>query len=300
MKILVCGATGQIGRSLVMQGSAYGLEVVGLSHAQLDLTDAWRVRRTLEQLRPALVINAAAYTQVDAAEEHSRLAYAVNRDGAAVLAEVAERLGAPLFHLSTDYVFDGQARRPYKENDTTAPLGIYGASKLAGERAIAEQLDRHLILRTSWVYGEHGGNFVKSMLRLAARPELRIVDDQIGCPSSAERIASVLLELARRYATTGELAWGLYHYSGRSACSWYAFACEIFRQAKEVGLIHRLPNLSPIPTSEYPTPARRPAWSVLDCSRFESAFELDTIDWQADLRALLDVLGEQAPSRMAV
>jgi dTDP-4-dehydrorhamnose reductase len=137
------------------------------------------------------------------------------------------------------------------------------------------------------------------MLRLAARPELRIVDDQIGCPTSAERIASVLLELARRYATTGELAWGLYHYSGRSACSWYAFACEIFRQAKEVGLIHRLPNLSPIPTSEYPTPARRPAWSVLDCSRFESAFELDTIDWQADLRALLDVLGEQAPSRMA-
>lgn len=299
LKILVCGATGQIGRSLTTQAQARGLDVIGMSHQQMDLTDARQVQRTVERLRPGLIINAAAFTQVDAAEGNARLAYAVNRDGAALLAGAAAGLAIPLFHLSTDYVFDGQARSPYKESDRTAPLGVYGASKLEGEHAIAQRLERHLILRTSWVYGEHGGNFVKSMLRLGARPELRVVDDQIGCPTSAERIASVLLELAHRHATGEELAWGLYHYSGRSPCSWHAFACEIFRQAKQAGLIQRIPKLVAIPTSQYPTPARRPAWSVLDCSRFETSFGLDTVEWSADLAQLIDALSEQGAHRLA-
>ncbi|MBD9409174.1 dTDP-4-dehydrorhamnose reductase [Stutzerimonas stutzeri] len=293
MRILVCGAGGQVGRELVERASRFGLDVLAPARAQLDIAKPEQVADAMRQ-RPELIINAAAYTHVDNAESHGEQAYAVNRDGPRHLAEAAKHAGVPLFHISTDYVFSGEATRPYTESDETGPTGVYGASKLAGEEAIRSCLPAHLILRTSWVYGVHGHNFVKTMLRLARqRDALGVVSDQIGCPTQAGSIASVLLELARRYADGAELAWGVYHYSGAPACSWYDFAVEIFRQGEAAGLIARQPEVSPIMTAQYPTPARRPAWSVLDCSRFEAAFGLAPHRWQEDLADVLAILRQQ-------
>ncbi|MCQ4265180.1 dTDP-4-dehydrorhamnose reductase [Stutzerimonas stutzeri] len=293
MRILVCGAGGQVGRELVERAADFGLEVLAPARAQLDVSKPEQVAAAMRQ-RPGLIINAAAYTHVDNAESHSDQAYAVNRDGPRYLAEAAKGAGIPLFHISTDYVFSGEANRPYSEDDDTGPTGVYGASKLEGEEAIRSCLPAHLILRTSWVYGVHGHNFVKTMLRLAQqRDALGVVSDQIGCPTQAGSIARVLLELARRYAAEGELAWGVYHYSGAPACSWYDFAVEIFRQGADVGLLARQPKVSPIATAQYPTPARRPAWSVLDCSRFQKTFGLAPHDWQDDLAEVLAILHQQ-------
>ncbi|WP_217475132.1 dTDP-4-dehydrorhamnose reductase [Stutzerimonas stutzeri] len=294
MRILVCGASGQVGHELVDRAGAYGLEALGMTRENLDITDGAQINRLIEQLEPGMIINAAAYTHVDNAETHREQAYAVNRDGAARLAEAARQAAIPLLHISTDYVFSGEARTPYRESDEVAPTGVYGASKLAGEGAIQAALDQHLILRTSWVYGAHGHNFVKTMLRLGRqRHSLSVVGDQFGCPTQAGSIADVLLQLARRYAERGSLAWGLYHYSGRSPCSWFDFAVEIFRQAEAKGLLSTRPKVSSITTAQYPTPARRPAWSVLDCSRFETTFGIDTHDWHDDLSMVLDVLAAE-------
>ncbi|MEW6177964.1 MAG: dTDP-4-dehydrorhamnose reductase [Pseudomonadota bacterium] len=296
MRILVCGAGGQVGRELVERAASFGLEVLAPARAQLDIAQPEQVAAAMRQ-RPGLIINAAAYTHVDNAESHREQAYAVNRDGARHLAEAAAHAGVPLFHISTDYVFSGEATRPYSESDETGPTGVYGASKLAGEEAIRERLQAHLILRTSWVYGVHGHNFVKTMLRLARqRDALGVVSDQLGCPTQAGSIAAVLLELARRYAAGDRLAWGVYHYSGTPACSWYDFAVEIFRQGEAAGLLARQPEVSPITTAQYPTPARRPAWSVLDCRRFESTFGLAPRPWKLELVEVLDVLQQAEPA----
>lgn len=295
MRILVCGAGGQVGHELVDRARRYGLEALGMTRDQLDITDADQVTDLLSRLKPGMVINAAAYTHVDNAETHTDQAYAVNRDGAARLAEAAHQARIPLFHISTDYVFSGDAQAPYSEVDEVAPTGAYGASKLAGETAIQDALAQHLILRTSWVYGTHGHNFVKTMLRLGAqRDSLSVVADQIGCPTQAGSIADVLLQLAQRYERDGTLAWGLYHYTGRSPCSWFDFAVEVFRQAEAKGMLPKQPQVSPISTSQYPTPAKRPAWSVLDCSKFESAFGIETLDWHDELAVVLDGLAASA------
>lgn len=291
MRILVCGAGGQVGHELVDRAHAYGLEALGMTRAHLDITSADQIAALVSELKPRLIINAAAYTHVDNAETHREQAYAVNRDGAARLAEAARRVSIPLLHISTDYVFSGEARVPYREEDEVSPTGVYGASKLAGEAAIQAVLREHLILRTSWVYGSHGHNFVKTMLRLAQqRDSLSVVADQFGCPTQAGSIADVLLQLAQRYAREGTLAWGLYHYSGRSPCTWFDFAVEIFRQAEAKGMLAKQPQVSSITTAQYPTPARRPAWSVLDCAKFEATFGIDTHDWHDDLSVVLDVL----------
>jgi len=179
--------------------------------------------------------------------------------------------------------------RPYVEHDKTAPLSVYGASKRDGEAQV-QQVEKHLILRTSWVYGAYGSNFLNTMLRLTGEKELRIVDDQVGCPTSSERIASVLLELAQRYQSDGKLPWGLYHFSGQSHCSWFEFAQAIFDHVSRAGIIGRSPRLTPITTEEYPTPAKRPAWSVLDCRLFESTFGISPTPWRADLQATLQSL----------
>jgi dTDP-4-dehydrorhamnose reductase len=293
MRILVCGAGGQVGHELVDRADRYGLEALGMTRGQLDITDADQVASLVSQLRPGMIINAAAYTHVDNAETHSEQAYAVNRDGAGTLAEAARQAGIPLLHISTDYVFSGEARTPYREEDEVAPTGVYGASKLAGEAAIQAVLKEHLILRTSWVYGVHGHNFVKTMLRLGRqRDALSVVADQFGCPTQAGSIADVLLQLAQRYAQGATLAWGLYHYSGRSPCTWFDFAVEVFRQAEAKGILSKQPQVSSITTAQYPTPARRPAWSVLDCGKFEATFGIDTHDWHLDLSVVLDALAE--------
>jgi len=262
-----------------------------MTREQLDITDADQVAAVVALLKPGMIINAAAYTHVDNAETHSEQAFAVNREGAARLVEAARYVSIPLLHISTDYVFSGEAREPYREEDEVEPTGVYGASKLAGEEAIRAVLDEHLILRTSWVYGAHGHNFVKTMLRLGRqRDSLSVVADQFGCPTQAGSIADVLLQLAQRYAREGWLAWGLYHYSGRSPCTWFDFAVEIFRQAAAKGMLPKQPQVSSITTAQYPTPARRPAWSVLDCTRFETTFGIATHDWHEDLSVVLDAL----------
>ncbi len=293
MKILVCGANGQVGRDIINRAPAFGLEAIGLDRSQLDITQADQVEQAVLRYRPALIINSAAYTNVDGAETDQALADAVNRDGPGNLAAVAQKYGIALLHISTDYVFSGEAKTPYRETDTTGPTGVYGASKLAGEAMIQDRLAKHVILRTSWVYGIHGNNFVKTMLRVGAqRDELSVVCDQFGCPTKASTIAETLLELARRYKRQGDLPWGLYHYSGRSPCSWYDFAVEIFQQAQAQGLLENRPTVFAIPTSEYPTPAQRPLWSVLDCTRFESTFGLPTRDWRDELTGVIGHLAQ--------
>ncbi len=272
------------------------LVVVG--RPELDLAApapelAPRLEALLEQHRPALVLNAAAYTAVDRAESEPEQAHAINAIAVGLLAAACAERSLPLVHLSTDYVFDGSGERPWRENDATGPLGVYGASKLAGEQLLVAAGGPHLLLRVSWVFGLEGANFVRTMLRLGAeRPSLQVVADQIGGPTSADAIARTLLALAEP-ASAGVLQggtpfpWGTYHYNGQPAVSWHGFASEIFAQALKLGLLARAPELSAIPTSAYPTPAARPANSRLDGSRFQTTFGLPLADWREDLRACL-------------
>lgn len=287
MRVLVTGATGQVGHEL-LRLAPKGFTVAGFGSAELDITDTAAVEQSVQRVSPALIINAAAYTAVDKAETEPGLAYAVNRDGVANLATVSARRGTPLLHISTDYVFTGDANTPYREVDTPAPIGVYGSSKLAGEQVLAEVCSRHLIMRTSWVFGAHGNNFVKTMLRLGReRDELSIVADQHGCPTSAASIARVLWALVEQYRDDGELQWGLYHYAGLPPCTWHAFAQEIFETASELGLLRRCPVLNAIGTVDFPTPAKRPAWSILDSSRLMHAHGIEAVDWRPDLRDVL-------------
>lgn len=287
MRVLVCGARGQVGHELMRLAPEW-VEPVGLGSAELDITDPQAVSAVVRDVRPELIINASAYTAVDRAESDVAGAYAVNRDGVGYLAAEAQRLGIPLFHISTDYVFSGDASEPYREDQPTGPTGVYGASKLAGEQVLAATCSRHLILRTSWVFGSHGANFVKTMLRLGReREELAVVADQQGCPTSARSIAQALWHSAALWRRDAVLEWGVYHFAGQPAVSWHEFAVEIFRQALESGLLARIPRVRPITSQEYPTPARRPLWSVLDCSKARARLGLEPAPWREELRLVL-------------
>lgn len=286
MKLLITGAGGQVGRELTRQAPPAGFETLALNSRELDITDAAAVRRVIGSGVDA-VINAAAYTAVDRAEQEPEQAYAVNRDGPAHLAEACAVRGIPLLHISTDYVFDGRIDRPYREDDPVAPPGVYGASKWAGEQAIRERLDRHLILRTSWVFGVHGHNFVKTMLRLAAEREvLRVVADQHGCPTFAGDIAAALLTVAARLPFSNDSARGTYHFAGMPATTWHGFACAIIDAARRLRPL-RVRDVQAITTAEYPTPAARPARSVLDCRRFRNTFGIAAPDWHAGLMQVI-------------
>ncbi len=290
MHVLVTGATGQVGYEL-MRLVPKSFTVAGFGSAELDITDAAVVAETVEREAPALIINAAAYTAVDKAEAEPERAYAVNRDGVGNLAAVAARCGIPLLHISTDYVFSGDADTPYREEDSPVPTGVYGASKLAGEKALAETWANHFIMRTSWVFGVHGNNFVKTMLRLGQeRERLSIVADQHGCPTSATSIARALWALVEQYHEKGALQWGVYHYAGLPPCTWHKFAKNIFDIAHELGLVGRYPILNAIGTTDFPTPAKRPAWSVLDSSHLQRVHGIQATDWQLELRDVLKEL----------
>ena len=260
----------------------------------LDASLEHQFRALLDLHRPALVINAAAYTAVDRAESETALAMAVNGDAVGVIARLCAERGLPLFQLSTDYVFAGDGLLPWSPGDPPNPLGVYGASKLAGERQLLAAKGEALLLRVSWVFGQQGANFVRTMLRLAAeRPQLRVVDDQVGGPTSAEAIAGALLQLvepaiANRSPLTGPFPWGVHHYAGQPAVSWYGFAQEIIDQALELGLISKAPQLLAIPTSDYPLPAPRPLNSRLNCGGFSRAFGLPLPLWREDLRQCLE------------
>lgn len=294
--LLLLGRQGQVARAVQRLAPAQLPDhpLVVLGRPELDLAaPAADLEATLaallDQHRPALVLNAAAYTAVDRAETEAALAEAINGTAVGVLARQCAARRLPLFHLSTDYVFDGSGERPWREDDPTGPLGVYGASKLAGEQALRAAAGDHLLLRVSWVFGQEGANFVRTMLRLAAdRPALRIVDDQVGGPTSAEAIARTWLNLVpRALADPAGFPWGTYHYAGAPALSWCGFAAEIFRQAVALGVLAAAPTLEPIPTSAYPTPARRPANSRLDGSAFNAAFGLPQPDWRDDLHHCL-------------
>lgn len=287
MKILVTGINGQVGWELQRQGQ--GLAIQGFDHAGLDISHRPAVLATVAAGSPDLVINAAAYTAVDRAEEDEATAQAVNGDGSAWLAEACSLARIPLIHLSTDYVFDGSASHPYDEAEPVSPLGVYGRSKEAGEQAVRRRLAEHLIIRTSWVYGVHGHNFVKTMLRLGKeRSALQVVADQWGCPTAAGDLAAALLTLARRIEA-GSRQWGTYHCCGATATSWHGFAEQIFALARG-----RLPlqveKVHAITTADYPTPARRPAYSVLACDKLARDFQLRLPELRSSLRPVIDEL----------
>jgi dTDP-4-dehydrorhamnose reductase len=287
MRLLITGAGGQVGRELARQAPLAGFETLALDSRELDITDAAAVRRTIDGAAVDAVINAAAYTAVDRAEQEPDRAYAVNRDGPAHLAEACVARGIPLLHISTDYVFDGRKTEPYREDDPVDPPGVYGASKWAGEQAVRERLDRHLILRTSWVFGMHGHNFVRTMLRLAAEREvLRVVADQHGCPTFAGDIARALLTVAARLPFSDDSAWGTYHFAGAPATNWYDFARTIIDRARPL-LSLTVQDVQAITTAEYPTPATRPAYSVLDGRRFRNTFGIAAPDWHAGLMQVI-------------
>jgi len=286
--ILLTGAGGQLGWEIARR--AVGRKLLALDHAALDITAARAVQQALKGSGARVVINAAAYTAVDRAEQEPAVAFAVNRDGPAQLAAACARLGIPLVHMSTDYVFAGTQHGAYNEDDPVAPVGEYGRSKWAGEEAVRQTLASHLILRVSWVFGAHGHNFVKTILRRAReREELRVVADQCGCPTYAGAIAEVLLALADRLAAGQRLPWGTYHYCGAPPTTWHGFAQTIVDLAKPYESL-RVRRIVPIATADYPAPAARPANSVLDCTRFKECFGIVPSPWQNGLVAMLNTL----------
>jgi dTDP-4-dehydrorhamnose reductase len=292
MRVLVTGRSGQVGAEVArtLQGFA---EVIAHDRTTLDLADPGQVVARVREARPDAIVNAAAYTAVDQAETEEEAARRVNALGPGVLAEEARRTGALLIHYSTDYVFDGTKAEPYVETDATNPLGAYGRTKLEGERAIAASGCDHVILRTSWVYGPHGRNFMLTMLRLAAqREELRVVDDQRGAPTSSAQLARLTRALLEREAA-GALRdkGGIYHATAAGETTWRRFAEAIFEgAARRAGSAFRVPRVVPITTAEYPTPARRPANSALSNAKLERAFGVRPGSWREGLEEALSAL----------
>ena len=293
MKILLLGGNGQVGyelqRSLAPLGeltitTRTGELPQGGTCEVLDLYAPKTFASLIDRVAPEVVVNAAAYTAVDRAEDEPELAFRANAEAPAELAHLCAARGVVLLHYSTDYVFDGSAQTPYREDHPTGPLGVYGASKLAGEKGIQASGTEHLILRTAWVYGMRGSNFLRTMLRLGAeREELRVVADQRGCPTPAWLIADV----TARILQDGVKQSGIRHLVARGETSWHGFADEIFRQAHARGLISRVPRALPVNTSDYPTRARRPAYSVLDTQVFRTEYQLSLPDWRSALAVTL-------------
>lgn len=285
MKILICGQHGQVSRELQQRLQGLG-ELIVLGRDQLDLANAEQIRQQVRAHRPSLIINAAAHTAVDQAESEPDAAFAINAIAPGIFAEEAKALGIPLIHYSTDYVFDGSKPAPYTEADTPNPLGVYGQSKLAGEQAIAAVGGQYLVLRTSWVYSNHGKNFLLTMQRLLQeKPQMRIVADQIGAPTWAGSIANSTLALIERWqaGTAGE--WGVYHLTAQGETSWFGFAEAIGEHLRKQG--KACAELEAIPSSAYPTPAQRPLNSRLDCSRLQQQWHVSQPQWQDALRECL-------------
>lgn len=290
-RILLVGKNGQVGQELQQSLSPLG-EVIATDRETLDMSQPAVVRRLVAESKPDLIVNAAAYTAVDKAETEVELATAINTTAPTVLAQAAQQIGASLIHISTDYVFDGQKNTPYTEQDATNPLGVYGQTKLAGEAGIRQTYDRHIILRTAWVYGTYGkGNFVKTMLRLGTeREELRVVGDQIGSPTWAKDIAETIGCFADRLLEDQPLhpvEFGTYHFTNSGVASWYDFAVAIFEEAKHLNLPLQVQRVVPIATSDYPTPAKRPHYSVLAHQKLLSAVQNYPPHWRQSLRNML-------------
>lgn len=302
-QILLIGQDGQVGQELHPRLAQLG-NVMGVGRQQLDLTQPERIQQIIDEVSPDLIVNAAAYTAVDKAESEVELAYAINATAPRQIAEAAQRRNAALIHISTDYVFDGQKNTPYLETDATNPVSVYGKTKLAGEEQILQvhQQDpnfRYAILRTAWVYGTRGkGNFVKTMLRLGAeREEVRVVADQVGTPTWAADIAVAITDLSTQFLQPAadlssemtDLS-GIYHFTHCGVASWYDFAVAIFEEAKSLGVALKLQRVIPITTPEYPTPAQRPAYSVLSNRKIQPLLKAPVPQWRQGLRQMLTEL----------
>lgn len=291
MRIAVTGKTGQVAQCLA-DTQPSGMSAAYFGRGEMDLSIEAFDLGPLEAFGPDLVINAAAYTAVDKAEEERDAAYALNCLAPGRLADFCAGKGIPLIHISTDYVFDGSSAEPYSEDDATNPLNVYGASKLDGEKAVQGALEQHVILRTSWVYSPYGHNFVKTMLRLGKdRDQLTIVDDQRGSPTSAHDLAAVIWSIADDIEKGRDIQWGLYHFAGGGEGSWADFAIEIFSQAG--GFLPNKPSVSRIATADYPTPAKRPLDTVMNCKKAEDAFRLQRADWRDSLRQVIQRLEKE-------
>lgn len=281
MRLLIAGWQGQVARSLVeMAPGCPDVTACAVGRAALDICEARSIERALSAISPTVVINSAAYTAVDKAESDVERAFALNRDGARMLAEAAARRGIPIIHMSTDYVFDGSKREPYVEDDATSPATVFGKSKLEGEQAVREANPKHIILRSAWIFSPAGRNFVKTMLTQAAgQPRVRVVEDQHGSPTYAPHLVAAILDIARRVSPQGaEGPWGVYHAANSGTTTWRAFAEEVFARSR--GLGGPAAEVDPIRSADYPTPAQRPANSQLDCSKLEQTFGLRLPPWQ--------------------
>ena len=285
MKILLAGCGGQLAREL-QPILLWAGEVIAVDRTRLDLSQPESIRQAMAEIKPDLVVNAGAYTAVDKAESEPELARAVNGIAPGIFAEECEKMGASLIHISTDYVFDGSQGSPYLETDSTNPLGTYGKSKLMGEEAIRKAGNRHIIIRTAWVYGNAGkGNFVKTMLRLGKeREEIRVVADQVGSPTWTGDLAAAISQTIPRIQPE---SFGTYQYTNSGVCSWYDFAIAIFEEAETLGFPLKVQRVVPITTSEYPTPAKRPAFSVLSSVKISALLGTHPPHWREGLREML-------------
>ncbi len=291
MRIMLFGAAGQVGSDCLIALKTKAHEVIAVTRNQLDFADECAVVSYVEQCKPNVIINACAYTAVDKAESESDLADQINHKTVAALAKCCHVNGILLLHLSTDYVFDGHADTPYLEDSCVNPLSVYGKTKLQGEKAIEEHATQYIILRTSWVFGENGNNFVKTMLKLAKdRDQLSVVSDQSGRPTYAGHIVNVLLFFVEKYNKDGIIPYGIYHCSSSGETSWYEFAQAVFEQAYIAGVIAKKPQVSPIPSSAYPTPAPRPMYSTLDTSKLESTIGQALPSWREGLSRFMDAI----------
>ena len=290
MKVLIVGANGQLGQELQVTAGA-DVDVIALGRDQLDISNQQQVEQVLAEFKPQLVINAAAYTAVDKAEQEPEQAYQINRDGVANLAAGCQKIQARLIHVSTDFVFDGTESTPYKSTDRVNPLGCYGESKYAGEQALQNSdLNNYLIVRTAWVYSSFGGNFVKTMLRLMAdKDSLGVVADQIGTPTYARELAHAIWKMAQQPELQGIL-----HWTDAGVASWYDFAVAIQEEAIEQGLLAKPVPIKPIGTDAYPTPAKRPAYSVLDKTETWDLLHCPAVHWRTRLRQMLQALASEA------
>lgn len=284
MKVLITGKNGQVGSCLVSQlSNMTEINFLALGREELDITDAEQVSKIVNEYKPSIIINAAAYTAVDKAESEVELANAINSLGPKNLAKAAAHVNAAIIHISTDYVFAGNKDGLYTETDEVNPQGVYGQTKLAGEQSVAQECDAHIILRTAWVFSEFGNNFVKTMLRLAqTRDTLGVVGDQFGGPTYAGDIAKAIVSIAQQLQQ-GSTKFGVYNYSGYPHVSWQEFASEIFEKAFAKNLIQSPVTVNSILTADYPTPAKRPANSKLDCSKITTDFFIQPSDWKTAL-----------------
>ncbi len=283
-KFLITGAKGQVGHCLTEQLTGKA-EILAVDRDELDITDKDAVFNVVKTFKPDVIINAAAHTAVDRAESEIELSEAINVRGPQYLAEAANEIGAVILHISTDYVFEGAGSGEYKEDDKTNPQGVYGRTKLEGEIAVQQANPRSIILRTAWVFGEHGHNFVKTMLRLAKdRDSLGIVGDQFGGPTYAGDIAKTLIEIANQILAGKDDAFGVYHFTGKPYVSWYEFAKAIFAEVELQNILEKSPLVNSIATSDYPTPAKRPANSRLDLTKIKQTFGIEPSDWQKALK----------------